>query len=111
MDKLTRYRQLVRQVLEPYMQIVPFPGEIEVCRCFDTQGDRYQIFHAGWDGSQRIFGAVIHIDIIGEKLWIQYDGTEVGVALELVDLGVPKQDIVLAYHSPFLRQYDGFAVG
>ncbi|MDY6941154.1 MAG: XisI protein [Cyanobacteriota bacterium] len=111
MDKLTRYRQLVRQVLEPYMQIKPVPGEFEVCRCFDTQDDRYQIFHAGWDGSQRIFGAVIHIDIIGEKFWIQYDGTEVGVALELMDLGVPKQDIVLAYHSPFLRQYDGFAVG
>jgi XisI protein len=39
------------------------------------------------------------------------NGTEVGVANELVEFGVPKHDIVLAYHSPFMRQYDGFAVG
>ncbi len=57
-----------------------------------------------------LFGALIHIDLIGDKIWIQYDGTEEGVANTLVDLGVPKQDIVLAYHSPFMRQYDGFAV-
>jgi hypothetical protein len=56
-------------------------------------------------------GDLIHIDLIGDKIWIQYDGTEDGVANTLVELGVPKQDIVLAYHSTFLRQYDGFAVG
>ncbi|NEP19330.1 MAG: XisI protein [Leptolyngbya sp. SIO4C1] len=32
------------------------------------------------------------------------------MANELVELGVPKQDIVLAYHAPFMQQYDGFAV-
>jgi hypothetical protein len=44
------------------------------------------------------------------RIWIQYDGTEVGVANELVESGIPKEDIVLAYHSQFIRQYDGFAV-
>ncbi|MBD2777167.1 element excision factor XisI family protein [Iningainema tapete] len=34
-----------------------------------------------------------------------------GVANDLVSQGVPNQDIVLAYHSPFMRQFDGFAVG
>lgn len=36
--------------------------------------------------------------------------TEVGVANELVELGVPKEDIVLAYHAPYQRKYTGFAV-
>ncbi|MEB3252842.1 MAG: element excision factor XisI family protein [Cyanobacteriota bacterium] len=27
-----------------------------------------------------------------------------------VERGIPREDIVLAYHSPFMRQYDGFAV-
>jgi len=53
----------------------------------------------------------IQIDLKGEKLWIQYDVTEVGVANELVEQGIPKEDIVLAYHAPFIRQYDGVAVG
>ena len=60
---------------------------------------------------QHVYGALIHIDIKGEKLWIQYDGIEVGVANELVEQGIPKADIVLAYHAPFIHQYDGFAVG
>ncbi|MGB3558236.1 MAG: XisI protein [Geitlerinemataceae cyanobacterium] len=111
MDKLERYRHFIRQVLEPFTHMKPANGDIEVYKCFDPEGDRYQIFHAGWDGIGRVFGALIHIDIIGDQIWIQYDGTEVGIANELVELGVPKHDIVLAYHSPFMRQYDGFAVG
>ncbi|MEL6382738.1 MAG: element excision factor XisI family protein, partial [Cyanobacteria bacterium J06626_18] len=34
---------------------------------------------------------------------IQYDSTEVGVANELVERGIPKENIVPAYHSPFIR--------
>ncbi|MBD2551735.1 XisI protein [Limnothrix sp. FACHB-708] len=54
--------------------------------------------------------STIHIDLQQGKVWIQYDGTEVGIANELVERGIPKEEIVLAYHSPLMRQYDGFAV-
>jgi hypothetical protein len=50
------------------------------------------------------------MDIKNNKIWIQYDGTEVGMANELVALGVPKEDIVLAFHPPSKRSYTGFAV-
>ncbi len=110
MDKRQHYDHLIQQVLIPYKQQKPTLGEIDAYLFFDSDRGHYQVFHAGWDEHQRIFGALIHIDLVGEKIWIQYDGTEVGVANELIDLGVPKQDIVLAYHSPFMRQYDGFAV-
>ena len=46
-----------------------------------------------------------------EKIWIQYDGTEIGTANELVELGVPKEDIILAFHAPYKRPYTGFGVG
>ncbi len=36
---------------------------------------------------------------------------EIGVANELVELGIPKQDIILAYHAPFMRQDDEFGLG
>ena len=52
----------------------------------------------------------IHLDLISDKIWIQYDGTEVGVANELVEQDIPNTDIVLAYHSPLMRQYGDFAV-
>jgi XisI protein len=50
-------------------------------------------------------------DIKDEKIWIQYDGTEYSIAQELIDLGVPSQSIVVAYHAPYSRKFTEFAVG
>ena len=63
----------------------------------------------GWNKLQRVRGCVLHIDIKDDKIWIQHDGTEVGVANELIELDVPKHDIVLAFHPPYKRPYTGFA--
>ena len=111
MDKLIRYRRLIQEILEKHSLIKPANEEINVYKFFDPHGDHYQVFHAGWQKYRRVFGPLIHIDIIEGKVWIQYDGTEIGVANELVEVGIPKQDIVLAYHALGMRQYDEFAVG
>lgn len=110
MDKLNHYRQIIQEILLAHSQIRPVYGEIEMEVLFDRERDHYQVLRAGWLQKKRVYGALIHIDLKGEKIWIQYDGTEVGVANELIEKGIPKTDIVLAYHSPFMRQYDGFAV-
>ena len=58
-----------------------------------------------------VYGTIIHVDIRDGKIWIQRDFTEEGVASELVDLGVPKTDIVLGFKPPYMRQVTGFASG
>jgi hypothetical protein len=72
--------------------------------------DHYQLVHAGWHKQHRKYGCLIHMDIKDGKIWVQHDGTESGVANELVELGVSKEDIVLAYHPPYKRAYTTFAV-
>jgi hypothetical protein len=57
-----------------------------------------------------VHGAVIHIDIIGDKVWIQHDGTSPGIADELVEAGIPRDAIVLGFRPPHVRRYSGFAV-
>ncbi|MHC5597432.1 MAG: element excision factor XisI family protein [Nostoc sp.] len=57
-----------------------------------------------------MYGTVLHLDIIDEKIWIQQDGTEVEIANELVESGVPREDIVLGFQLPSLRKYTDFAV-
>jgi hypothetical protein len=109
-DKISRYRQIIQNVLIAHSQVKPVYGDIEMETLFDNNHDRYQVLRTGWLQKKRVYGVLIHIDIKEEKLWIQYDGTEVGVANELMEQGIPKDAIVLAYHSPFMRQYDGFAV-
>jgi hypothetical protein len=48
--------------------------------------------------------------LIDGKIWIQYDGTEEGVATELLEAGVPKAHIVLGFRHPSERKYSGLAV-
>jgi len=110
MDKVIQYRQIIQETLLAHSKIKPAYGEIEMEVLFDQERDRYQILRAGWLRKSRVYGVLIHIDLKDNKVWIQYDGTEVGVANELLERGIPREDIVLAYHSPFMRQYDGFAV-
>lgn len=110
MDRLIEYRQYIRDILEEYSQYRPTFGAVEVEQIIDTEQDHYQLVTVGWDEYERIHGCLLHIDIKAGKIWIQYDGTEEGIANRLVERGVPKTDIVLAFHVPFRRQYTGFAV-
>lgn len=112
MDKVEQYRQLVQELMldRASWRNPDDPVKSEVI--FDTKRDRYQLVHVGWRNSNtRIYGCIIHVDIQDEKIWVQHDGTEEAIANRLIERGVPKQDIVLAYHSPHMRQYTEFAIG
>ncbi len=85
--------------------------EYEIQTLFDTERNHYQLLHVGWRGNKRSFGCLLHLDIKDGKIWIQHDGTEVGIANQLVEMGVPKEDIVLAFHEPEVRQYTDFGTG
>ncbi|WP_373528788.1 XisI protein [Nostoc sp.] len=112
MDKLNLYRQLIQRLLTARAKLRSGSDPIESQTIFDTTEDHYQLVHLGWkDSNTRIYGCVLHVDIKDEKIWVQHDGTEEAIADQLVSLGVPKQDIVIAYHAPHVRQYTEFAVG
>ncbi len=111
MAKLETYRTYVQEVIKKLADYKTVYGaELEAQTIFDTIHDHYQLVRAGWRNKQRIYGCVVHMDIKDGKIWIQHDGTEIGIANELVALGVPKEDIVLAFHAPYKRPYTGFAV-
>ena len=76
----------------------------------DEQNDHYHLLTVGWHHNERIRGTILHIDIKDGKIWIQHDGTEIGIANELVEMGIPKEAIVLAFHAPYRRQFTEFAV-
>jgi XisI protein len=109
MDKLDRYRRIVTEVVQEYASYKPSHGEIDTEAIVDREKDHYEVMHVGWDRRRRVHGSVIHIDIIGDKIWIQYDGTNRPVADELVAAGIPREDIVLAFHPVDVRPHTGFA--
>jgi hypothetical protein len=110
MANLDHYRHTIQEVIRRHGSHPPAYGEVELQLIFDTERDHYQLVHVGWHQHRRKYGCLIHMDIKGDKIWIQHDGTECGVANELVELGVPKEHIVLAYQPPYKRPYTAFAV-
>jgi hypothetical protein len=52
----------------------------------------------------------IHLSLVGDKIWFQYDDTEEGVATDLMAAGVPREDLVLGFRHPKIRQHAGFAI-
>jgi hypothetical protein len=111
MDRVDRYREIVRRLIEDYARYRPSHGQIETEAIVDRERDHYEVMHVGWDGVRRVHGSVIHIDIIGGKVWIQYDGTSRPVAEELVAAGIPREEIVLGFHPAEVRRHTDFAVG
>jgi hypothetical protein len=57
-----------------------------------------------------MYSVYLHLDIIVDKIWIQQDGTEEGIAIELVALGIPKHQIVLGLKCEERRLITDFAV-
>jgi hypothetical protein len=110
MDTLNNYRDIIEKVLTNYASVSYANGKIENEIILDRTNDRYLVMSLGWDNVRRIHGCVVHIDIIDGLIWIQRDGTEDGIAIELEQEGVPKDKIVLGFHEPDVRQHTGYAV-
>jgi hypothetical protein len=110
MEKLEQYRQCIQDLLTRHGD-TKFPQkDIENELIFDTVRDHYQLMQIGWNGLDRVYHSVMHFDIINGKIWIQQNMTDVDVAQELIEMGVPKEDIVLGLHPPYKRQYTGYSV-
>ncbi|KOR34931.1 MULTISPECIES: XisI protein [Planktothricoides] len=111
MDSLDKMRDIICNILTEYAQIPYSYGEIDRKTVFDRASDRYLLVIVGWEGIKRVHGCLIHLEIIAGKIWIQRDGTEDGIANDLLQYGIRKDQIVLGFCDPEMRQYTEFAVG
>ncbi|PSF32679.1 XisI protein [Aphanothece hegewaldii CCALA 016] len=110
MDTLNNDRNIIEKLLQEYANYLGQEEQIQIELIFDRKGDHYLLVEIGWQNNNRIYGTLIHIDIIDGKVWIQQDGTEEGVADELVAMGIPKNRIVLGFKSIQRRKITEFAV-
>jgi hypothetical protein len=116
MDKVELYRQHIQKLLRDRAQrsmrnSIQNSMDVEAQTVFDREDDHYQLVYVGWKRNGcRDYGCLLHLDIKDDKIWVQYDGTEGGIANELVELGVPRTDIVLGYQPPEIRKYSNFAI-
>jgi hypothetical protein len=53
---------------------------------------------------------IAHLRVRNRKIWVEADNTDIQIVEQLLDAGVPKGSIVLAFHSPQKRPFTEFAV-
>jgi hypothetical protein len=110
MDRVAEYREIIKRIICEVAAYQPTYGEVEVETVFDDDHGHYELLYTGWDRGGRVHGSVIHIDLRGEKIWLQHDGTNLRIAQELLDAGIPHEHIVLGFHSPDKRKHTPFAI-
>ncbi|MBV7335897.1 XisI protein [Chloroflexi bacterium TSY] len=110
MDTQLNYPEIVKKILKEYADLFSEGSKHPLRTVFDDVNQSYLLLASNWYGREYIHHTSIHIDIINDKIWIQYDDTEEGVATDLLGAGVPAHDIVLGFRPAELRQYTEFAV-
>lgn len=110
MDLTEQYREIIKRIIKEYAAILPGYGDVRAETVFDDTHGHYFLFYAGWDGKRRVHGSTIHVDLQGDKVIVQHDGTKDGIVDELIAAGIPTDKIVLGFHHPTQRKYTEFAV-
>jgi hypothetical protein len=111
MDKIAKYQQILCGILEEYGSIEKrLTPNIKFQIVIDNVHKHYQLLSIGWHNERFTYLVAFHFDIIGDKIWIQQNNTDVLIADELIERGVLKSDIVLGFIPENVRSYEGFAV-
>ncbi len=111
MDRLTKNKKLVREVFEEILNYMPDDSAIELLPIVDEKTGHFLIYSDGWQGTYRDYACFFHIQVMPDGMvYLRHDGTSLEVANELVKKGIPKEEILLAFHAPYKRPLSGFAV-
>ncbi len=112
MDRLDKYRDVIKKILTEYHSWASNSNirKSESCLVFDEVHDQYFWFLMGWQDKRKYRNIQVHIRIKNQKIYIEDDWTEDGIANELLREDIPKSDIVLAFHDPETRKLTEFAV-
>lgn len=112
MDKTVNYKNLVKDILSRHLEIAnnqPTP-EMEELLITDEDKGIYVWQALGWGKKKRHNYQRVWARVRDGKIYIEEDWTEEGIASELLENGVPKEDIVLAFHQPEMRKLTDFAI-
>ncbi len=112
MDTRLKYQEIIKSILQEHANFRnTIPDGYHSQLLFDDDRGGYLVLDIGWNDDNYLHATPIHINLIEDKIWIQYDDTEEGVATDLLAAGIPKEDIVLGFRHPNVRQYTEFGTG
>lgn len=111
MDRIKTYQKAIIDIFQDvseYYKGTTNPRAVRILA--DRENHHYQLLMYGWEGDDYTFQTLFHLDIIDEKIWIQWNSTAVPVEEELLKAGIPASNIVLGVKHPSYREFTDFAL-
>ncbi len=85
--------------------MTPSGEQSETQLIMDDERGHYLLFSVGWGHNRREYVPFVHLDVRPDaKVHIQHDGTDLKIAERLIEEGIEKQHIVLAFQAPNRRK-------
>jgi hypothetical protein len=100
---------ILKGLFEEWQKWPSTESYFEISKVWDEKNHIYMLLLVGWEGYKRIYSVFLHVEIRNQKFWIEHDQTPNGFACDLVDNGISKDRIVLAFKHPELRVYSEYA--
>ena len=111
MNKLNHYRQIIQNIVTEHAQYKQSHKEIERILFLDFECDDYSLMSVEIKGIRRVKNLILHLRIYEGKIRIECEKVQYEITHNLLDAGIPKEDIVLAFHDPETRAHiPGFAI-
>jgi hypothetical protein len=105
MDRIDEYRQIVERIVRQHQEAEPPDDQVEVIRICDSVGSHYLLMELGWQPPRRVYHVIFHLRLVEDKIHIEQDWTEYGVARELVEAGIPTEAVELMFQPPEMRPH------
>lgn len=110
MDRIKKYQGIIANLLREYAAPRNASAGLEDQVVLDFENNHFQLITVGWDNGKFVYLPLFHFDLKPDgKIWLMVNNTDVRIAEELVDRGVPRTDIVLGFQPESIRQFTDFA--
>ena len=111
MDRIEKYRSYLIRIIKDCAGAKNSNPNILTQLIIDKERDHYLVMDVGWSNENtREYGVIMHFDIIDGKIWVQEDLTDFQPVNDLLEKGVPKEDIVIGFMSENKRRDTEFAI-
>ena len=110
LNPVVQLSTVLHQILQEYSDILNRKGDRPTSKVI-VSGDRtrYLIITEGWNEQTRVHSLIFDAEIYNGKIWLHHDGLDHGITEDLHAAGISKDQIVLAFHPPHIREHTGYA--
>ncbi len=110
METIETLRKAIRDVFAEWEKLPRMPSDWKIVSVQDDRHSRYTLQHVSFAQDRYDTRLLAYLEIRDGKIWILTDNTEEGIASELLEKGAAKDQIVLGFYSPQMREVGEFAV-